>query len=89
MRSSISTLLVLTHSATGCCADGNAAAGRRLPLQTPRVTALVRVSGGGRGSSDEGRGLYDVRLLVIADIEQLFDEYLLERVEVRYCVLSS
>ena len=50
-------------------------------LRIPRVTALVRVGGDGR-SAAEGRGLYDVRLLEVANIKELFENYLCERVEV-------
>ena len=50
-------------------------------LRIPRVTALVRVDCGG-WSAAERRGLYDLRLLLHANIEELFENYLHERVEV-------
>jgi hypothetical protein len=57
-------------------------------LQISRVTALVRVGGDGR-SAAEGRGLYDVRLLEAENIKDLFENYLLERVEVCSCLFYA
>ncbi len=71
-----------------CLPEDAAEAGRARAQRITRVTALVRVGDGGLNAA-HGRGLYDVRLLVIAGIEQLFDDYQRERVEVCYLTANA